>query len=79
MVQWIRNWTLNHVVPGSNPHSTAFVPLGKALYPHCLVLREDIKPLGYLLTSCCFLPTSHVRQLQIQSSVFDFLITVFEY
>ena len=40
MAQWIRPGTLNNDVPGSNLLAAAEVPLGKALYPHCLVPRK---------------------------------------
>ena len=33
MSQWIRPWTVNREVPGSNLLAVAVVPLGKALYP----------------------------------------------
>ena len=36
MAQWLRPWTLNHEVPGSNPLATEAVPFDKALYPHFL-------------------------------------------
>ena len=50
MAQWIRPWTLNREVPSSNLLAAAVVPLGKALYPHCLVLcRKNLKPLVPLL------------------------------
>ena len=45
MAQWIRPRTLNREVPGSNLLAAAVVPLGKALYPHCLVPRKGLKPL----------------------------------
>ena len=35
MAQWIRP-RINREVPGSNLMAAAVVPLGKALYPHCL-------------------------------------------
>ena len=41
MAQWIRPWTLNREVPGSTLLAAAVVPLGKALYPHCLVPRKE--------------------------------------
>ena len=37
MAQWIRPHTLDREVPGSHLLAAAVVPLGKALYPHCLV------------------------------------------
>ena len=37
VAQWIRPWTLNHKVPGSNPLAAAIVTLDDVLYPHhCL-------------------------------------------
>ena len=41
----MRPWSLNREVPGSNLLAAAVVPLGKALYPHCLVLRKGLKAL----------------------------------
>ena len=58
MAQWIRSQTLNCEVPGSNSLAAAVVPLGKALYPHCLVPRKGLKAVGPLvacLTAACFL------------------------
>ena len=46
MAQWIRPQTLNCEVPGSNLLAVAVVPLGKALYPHCLVPRKGLKAVG---------------------------------
>ena len=43
VAQWIRPRTLNCEVPGSNLLAAAIVPLGKALYPHCLVPRKGLK------------------------------------
>ena len=43
MAQWIRPWTLNREVSGSNLLAAAVVPLGKALYPHCLVPSKGLK------------------------------------
>ena len=43
MAQWIRPWTLNGEVPGLNLLAAAVVPLGMALYPHCLVHRKGLK------------------------------------
>ena len=37
MAQWIKSWSHNQEVPGSNPLAAAVRALGKALYPHCLV------------------------------------------
>ena len=31
VAKWIRPWTLNHKVPGSNLPAAAVVPLGKTL------------------------------------------------
>ena len=51
VAQWIRPRTLNREVPGSNLLAVVVVSLGKALYPHCLVLRKDLKQLvPWLLT-----------------------------
>ena len=44
--QWIRPRFLNREVPGSNLMAMmagAVVPLGKALYPHCLVAQKGLK------------------------------------
>ena len=49
VAQWIRPRTLNREVPGSNILAAAVVPLGKALYPHCLVLRKWLKAVGPLV------------------------------
>ena len=49
MAQWIRPLTLNHEVTGSNLLAAAVVPLGKALYPHCLVPRKGLKTIGPLV------------------------------
>ena len=38
VAQWIN--------PGLNLLAAAVVPLGKALYPHCLVPRKGLKSLG---------------------------------
>ena len=51
VAQWIRPRTINHEVPGSNLLAAAVVPLGKALYPHCLVPRKGLKAVG-LLVAC---------------------------
>ena len=48
MAQWIRPQTLNREVPGSNLLAVAVVPLGKELYPHCLVPRKGLKAVGPL-------------------------------
>ena len=51
VAQWIRQRTLNREVPGSNLLAAAVVPLGKALYPHCLVPRKGLKAVGPLVAS----------------------------
>ena len=51
VAQWIRPQTLSREVPGSNLLAAAVEPLGKALYPHCLVLRKGLKAVG-LLVAC---------------------------
>ena len=53
MAQWIRPWTLSCEVPGSNLLAVAVVPLGKALYPHCLVPWKLPKAVGPLV-SCLY-------------------------
>ena len=58
MAQWITSRTLKHEVPGSNLLAAAVVPLGKALYPHCLVPRKGLKavaPQVACLLAACFL------------------------
>ena len=58
MAQWIRSQTLNREVPGLNLLAVAEVPLGKALYPHCLVTQKGLKAAGPLvacLYAACFL------------------------
>ena len=55
---WIRPRTLNCEVLGSNLLAAPVVPLGKALYPHCLVPRNELKAIGPLdacLQAACFL------------------------
>ena len=49
MGQWIRPPTLNREVHGSNLLAVAAVPLGKALYPHCLVPRKILETIGPLV------------------------------
>ena len=49
MAQWIRPRTLNHEDPGSNLLAAAGVPLGKALYHHCLVHQKGLKAVGPLV------------------------------
>ena len=46
MAQWIRPQTLSREVPDSNLQAVTDVPLGKALYPHCLVPRKGLKAVG---------------------------------
>ena len=46
MAQWIRPRTLNHEDSGLNLLAAAVVPLGKALYPHCLVPQKGLKAIG---------------------------------
>ena len=44
MDQWIRPWTLNREVPGSDLLAAADVPLGKVIHHHHrLVLRKGLK------------------------------------
>ena len=49
MAQWTRPQTFNREVPGLNLLAAAVVPLGKALYPHCLVPRKGLKAVGPLV------------------------------
>ena len=49
MAQWIRLLALNREVPGSNLLAAAVVPLGKTLYPHCLVPWKGLKAVGPLV------------------------------
>ena len=49
VAQWIRQWTLNRVVTGSNHLAASVVPLGKALYLHCLVPQKGLKAVGPLV------------------------------
>ena len=37
VAQWLRQWTLNYEVPGSNRLAATVFPLGKVLYPHWLL------------------------------------------
>ena len=53
MAQWLRPQTLNREDHGSNLLSAAVVSFGKALYPHCLVPRKELKAVGSL--AACFL------------------------
>ena len=53
VAQWIRPRTLNSEVPSSNLLAAAVVPLGKALFPHCLVPRKGPKAVGPLVA--CFI------------------------
>ena len=49
--------------PGSNLLVAAFLPLGKALHPHCIVLQRDLKAIGPLvayLQASFFLYSGHV-------------------
>ena len=46
VAQWIRPRTSSCDVPSSNLPVAAVVPLGKALYPHCLVPRKGLKAVG---------------------------------
>ena len=49
VAQWIRPWTLTREVPGLNLLVAAVVPLGKTLYPHCLVPPKGLKAIGPLV------------------------------
>ena len=49
VAQWIRPQTLNREVPGLNLLAAAVVPLGKALYPDCLVPLKGLKAIGPLV------------------------------
>ena len=42
-------WTLTLEVPGSNPLAKTVVPLVKALYSYCRVLRSGLKDLGSIV------------------------------
>ena len=67
MAQWIRPQTLNREVPSSNLLEAAVLPLGKALYPHCLVPRKGLKAVGPLvacLQATCFL-SGQVKLIQL--------------
>ena len=67
VAQWIRPQTLNREVPGSNLLAAAVVPLGKALYPHCLVPWKGLKAVGPLvacLQAACFL-SGQVKETQL--------------
>ena len=47
VAQWIRAQTLNCCeVPGLNLLADAVAPLGRVLYPHCLVPRKGLKAIG---------------------------------
>ena len=49
VARWIRPRNLNREVPGSHLLAAAVVPLGKTLYPHCLVRWKGLKALGPLV------------------------------
>ena len=49
MAQWIRQQTLKREVSGSNLLAVVVGPLGKALYPLCLVPRKGLKAVGPLV------------------------------
>ena len=49
MAQWVRPRTLNCEVPCSNLLAAVVMPLGKALYPHCLAPRKGLKAVGPLV------------------------------
>ena len=49
MAKWIRPWNINREVPGSNLLAAVVMPLGKALYPHCLVPQKGLKATGPLV------------------------------
>ena len=49
MAQWIRPQTRNHEVPRSNLLAAAVVPLGQALYLHCVVPRKGLEVIGPLV------------------------------
>ena len=48
VAQWIRQWTLNHEVPGLNLLTAAVVLLGKAFHPYCQVFQKGPKAIGTL-------------------------------
>ena len=73
VAQWIRPQTLNRDVPGLNMRAAAVVPLGKALYPHCLVPQKGLKAIGPLvacLKAACFL-SGQVEQNPFHSIPFQ--------
>ena len=49
VAQWIRPQTLSREVPSSNLLAAAVVPLGMALYSHCLVPWKGLKTIGPLV------------------------------
>ena len=51
MAQWIRPQSLSREVPSLNLLVAAVVPLGKALYSHCLVPRKGLQAVGPLLVA----------------------------
>ena len=60
----MRPQLLNRDIPGLNLPAAAVVPLGKALYPHCLVPRKGLKSIGPLvacLYAGCLLSPRTVR------------------
>ena len=49
MAKWIRTVGLLNEMSPLNPAVASVVPLGKALYPHCLVPRRGLKTVGPLV------------------------------
>ena len=49
MAQFDKTTDSHGEVPGSNLLAPAPVPLGRALYPHCLVSRKGLKAVGTLV------------------------------
>ena len=45
----IKPWILNHDIPGLNSLVAVVVPMGKALYIHCLVPQIGLQAIGLLI------------------------------
>ena len=65
VAQWIRPWTLNREVPGSNLLAAAVVPLGKALYQSCQPLRKN---------RICYEIWKGIRKYESASKKYDFSV-----
>ena len=74
LAQWIRPQALNHEVSGSNLLGVTVVPLGKALYPHCLVPQKGLKVIG---APGCLLISSLLSLIVTRWNKFSYLLSIF--